>query len=339
VPDKKYSREIPAGTYSVKVRLMNHDNTYTEIKITEIFKEITVGKSESVKIYFGDSGPPRIKRAAYAAGQGNNPAKAREFLLKKPDFRKMLEDSESQKDKYDDPKFLPWQLHLKEIAGRYENRSLPEKMELMPKGTDESYALKMMPKNLPGCAGYSAVSIEGDLKSRFLSHPLGPGVMRWPDETPSVEMNHDLVYRDGVSSEQKYTFILKQMGYEIEKITEQRKVYIATYDGRKLPNPRDVSAPNPAGWAWFTARSLIDSLTRTSNQDHKADGPVFIDETNLPAQPAPGQSYKDIAITMEMPSFTTQSFEELRPWFKDTFGISFVEETRPMEILVVRKAR
>jgi len=339
VPGKKYDREVPAGTYSIQVRLMNHNNTYTQMKETDILEQMTVGKSESVGIYFGDSDQPEITRAAYTRGQIDNAAKSREFLLKKPDYKTMLEDAKSQEDKYDDPKLLPWQLHLKEIAGRYENRSLPEKMELMPKGTDESYALKMMPKNLPGCTGYSAVSIEGDLKSRFLSHPFGPGVMRWPDETPSVEMNHDLVYRDGVSSEQKYTFILKQMGYEIEKITEQRKVYIATYDGRKLPNPRDVSAPNPAGWAWFTARSLIDSLTRTSNQDHKADGPVFIDETNLSAQPAPGQSYKDIAITMEMPSFTTQSFEELRPWFKDTFGISFVEETRPMEILVVRKAR
>ena len=106
IPGKKYDREVPAGTYSIQVRLMNHNNTYTRIKNTEILQEVDVGKSENVEIYFGDSGQPRITRAAYTRGQIDNTAKSRQFLLKKPDFKKMLEDSESQEDKNDDPKFL-----------------------------------------------------------------------------------------------------------------------------------------------------------------------------------------------------------------------------------------
>ena len=338
VPEKNYSREIPPGTYSVEVRLMNHNKTYTQMKDTEILEEIAVGKSESVGIYFGDSDQPEITRAAYAGGQVNYAAKARESLLKKPDYRKMFKDATAPQDMHDDPKFLPWQIHLREIAARYENRPLPQTMELIPKQTDENYKFTMLPKNLPGHDGYSAVAIVGDLKSQFRSHPLGPGAMRWPKATASIEMNHDFVYRDDTTQAERYAFILEQMGYELKKVTEERKVFIATYDGRELPDPEKVSAPNPAGWGAFTARTLIDTLTRVNDPDLQASGPVFIDQTGLPAQPAPGQDYKDTAITMEMPSFTTQSFETLRPWFKDTFGISFVEETRLMEILVVTKA-
>ena len=82
----------------------------------------------------------------------------------------------NEQEKYDDPKYLPWQLHLKEIAKRYENKPLPETMELFEKGTDESYKLIMFPKNLPGHEGYSAMSIESDLKNRLLAaRRWGPG--------------------------------------------------------------------------------------------------------------------------------------------------------------------
>jgi len=337
LPGKKFSREVPAGTYSIEVLLMNHSNTYTQMKETEIFEEITVGKRESVGIIFGESGPPEITRAAYSGGQIDTTTGGREFLLKKPDIKKMFEDATAQEDKYDDPKYLPWQMHLKEIAQRYENKPLPEKMELIPKETDENYKFIMFPKNLPGHEGYSATVVIGDLKSQFRSHPLGPGLMRWPDETPTVEMNHDFVYKDDISTKERYTFMLEQMGYEIEKVTQERQVFIATYDGRELPDPCDVSVPDPVGWGWFTAGTLIDTLTRVNNPDQKAAGPVFIDETNLPDRPGPGQSHKNIAIAMEMPNFKTQTFETLRPWFEETFGITFAEETRPMEILVIRK--
>ena len=339
VPERKYSREIPPGTYSIHVRLMNNDGTYTEMKEKDILEQFDVGKTESVGIYFGDSDQPEITRAAYARGQVDYAAKARESLLKKPDYKKMLKDANAQQDVHDDPKYVPWQLHLKEIAAMYENRPLPERMELIPKRTGESYKFKMFPKNLPGHEGYSVVAIVGDLKSQFRHHPLGPGLMRWPETTASVGMNHDFVYRDDTTEAERYTFMLEQMGYELRQITEQRKVFVAAYDGRELPDPGKVSAPKPGGWGWFTAGSLIDTLTRVNNPDMQAAGPVFMDETGLPVEPGPGQDHKDIAITTEMPDVTTQSFETLRPWFKDTFGITFVEETRPMEVIVVAKTK
>lgn len=183
----------------------------------ELLNQIDVGKSESVSIYFGDADQPKISRAAYDRSIFDYAAKARVSMLKKPDYKKMYADGAGPQIDYDDPKYLPWQIHLREIASSYESRSLPEKMELIPKQTDESYRLKMFPKNLPGHEGYSAVSIEGDLKSQFISQPLGPGRMRWPENTVSVEMNHDLIYRDDTTQVERNTFLLEQMGYQLKK--------------------------------------------------------------------------------------------------------------------------
>ena len=66
---------------------MNHNETYTQIKETEILEQIAVGKSESVSIYFDDSGQPEVTRETYTRRQIGNTAKSREFLLKKPDYK------------------------------------------------------------------------------------------------------------------------------------------------------------------------------------------------------------------------------------------------------------
>jgi len=315
---------------------MDHSNNrYDQVKDMDIFPEVTVGKNESVSLFFPDARGPEITRSAYKVIERNLGAENRQRMLKKPDWKARFKAASQAAPKYDDPKYLPWQLHLKEIAERYESSPLPERMELIPKETDESYALTMFPKNLPGHEGYSAVSLEADLKASC-SHVLGPGVTRWSEGTPSTELKHDLVYRDDTLQHERYTFILKQLGYTIDKVTENRTVYVATYDGRDLPDPETVSAPNPVGWGYHTAGFLINMLTRAHNRDALAKGPVFIDETGLPSKPAPGQTYEDIAVSMEMPS-TDLDFETLRPWFKDNFGITFSQEVRSLEVLVIKR--
>jgi len=336
VPETLYERELAPGTYRVSIRLMDHaDNNYRQAQDMEILPELIIGRNESVSLFFQDANGPDIERSTYAAGERDLAAENRQRMLKRPDWKARVKQANQEEPKYDDPKYLPWQLHLKEIAARYQSSPLPERTELTPKETDESYALTMFPKNLPGHAGYSAISLEGDLK-KHCSHILGPGVTRWPDDTPSMQLSHDLVYRDDVLQRERYMFVLGQLGYSIEKVTENRTAYVATYDGRALPDPETVSAPNPAGWGYHTARFLINMLTRANNPGPLANGPVFIDETGLPSKPGPGQTHEDIAISMEMPS-TDLDFETLRPWFRDNFGITFTQETRPMELFVIKK--
>ena len=340
LPDTEYSRQLPAGEYTPTFLLMNHNNTYTQIKKAEICGEITVGKNEKVQVYLDATGQPKTTRSAYKAGPIDNTEKTRQGLLAKPDYKKMLRDAANDFNNHDDPKYLPWQLHLKEIARRYDNKPLPEKIDLFAKGTDEKYALTMFPRNLPGHDGWSARSIEGDLKDQFRSHPLGPGLMRWPEDVPTVKMNHDLVYNDDVSRDEQCRFILARMGYRLEKQTENRKVIVAEYNGRPLPDPNTLSAPDRVGVGWFSARNLIDYMTRAMDRDLTATSPLFVDETNLPSKTDSLQGYKDSAITVELPRVANmEHFEKVRPWFKENFGITFMEETRAIEMFIITKSK
>jgi hypothetical protein len=200
--------------------------------------------------------------------------------------------------------------------------------------------VRIFPKDLPGHEGYEANAVEGYLKDHFRSHPLGPGLIRWPEDVSVMKMNHDLVYRDDISRREQYIFVLEQMGYTLEKKTEDRNVYIAKYDGRKLPDPDKVEAPDVlASGGWFPVKSILDSMTRGLDREITAAGPLFIDETGLPTEWNSPEGYKDNAISRELPRVESmEDFLKLRPWFKDTFGITFTKETRPIEILVVRKA-
>ncbi|MCP4450582.1 MAG: redoxin domain-containing protein [Planctomycetes bacterium] len=334
-PDREYKREMEDGTYTLYLQSVR-ENKYERLAQLELLDPLVIEKNESVSLHFEDTAPPIITRSQYSLRARDIYSETRQGMLKEPDHKKRIKELNKEEQTYDDPKYLPWQLHLKQIAARYADRPLPERMELWPKGTDEAFAFTMFPKELPGYDGFRAISKEGDLKERFRGHPFGPGVMRWPDDTPSITLNHDLVYRDNVSQKEEYTFILEQLGYTIEKVTEDRTVFVATYDGRPLPDPETVSAPRPGGWGYFTANRLINTLTRAHDPNCQAKAPVFIDETNLPFKPGPGQTYQDMAISMEMPGIN-QDFEALRPWFADTFGITFTQEIRPMEILVIRK--
>jgi len=77
-------------------------------------------------------------------------------------------------------------------------------------------------------------------------------------------------------------------------------------------------------------------LTRTINPNNEPNAPIFVDETGLPSEPGPGRTFRDIAISMEMPGHKTD-LEALKTWFAETFGIHFTEQTRPVEIQVIRR--
>jgi len=62
-----------------------------------------------------------------------------------------------------------------------------------------------------------------------------------------MPLNHDLVYRNDVSSDEQFAFILKTFGYRIEKVTERRTVYVATYDGKPCPIQIQSRPPTRAG--------------------------------------------------------------------------------------------
>lgn len=329
-PDRTYEREIEEGTYGLRLQ-WTHEKEYRIVKKIDLMDALRIGPNEEVSLLFSDTDQPRITRGEYKTPTRDVASETRRGLLARPDYKEWVRKANEERDRYDDPKYLPWQLHVKQIAALYETRPLPERMEILPKDTHETYTLTMFPKDLPGHEGYSAMSLEGDIKTRY--RPL---LVRWPADTPDMQLNHDLVYRNDVSSDDQFAFILKTFGYCIETVTEQRTVYVATYDGKTLPDPNAVVAPNAGGWGYFTARQLIDSLTRRMNPNNEPNAPIFLDETGLPSEPGPGRTFQDIAISMEMPGHETD-LEALKTWFAQTFGIHFTEQTRPVEIQVIRR--
>ncbi len=242
VPETLYERELAPGVYRVRVGLIDHGNDrYNQVRDVEILPELVIGRNESVGLLFQDTNGLGIERSPYDAPERDLAAESRQRMLKRPDWKARLKQANREGRTYDDPKYLPWQLHLKEIAARYESSPLPQRMELIPKETDESFAMIQFPKNLPGHRGYRAMSLQGDLKEQYRYQPLLPRVTRWPAGTPSLALNHDLVYQDDVTQPEKWTFILNGLGYHIETVVEEREVYVATYDGRDLPDPETVS--------------------------------------------------------------------------------------------------
>ena len=336
-PDIQYDRELAAGTYALAIQIM-HSKKFKRIAKFDLIDKLTLGKNESLNISFDQAGEPHIERSPYQRAQQADTKGKPWSLETKPDFKKMFKEANEKKNTYDDPKYIPWKLHLKEVARMYKDRPLPERMEFIPKKTDEAYRLNRSTENLPGFEGYSATVWVGDLKKTSMPQFLGVGITRWPDETPSMALNHNLVYRDDVSMKEKFSFILQEMGYIIETTVEERTVFVAKYDGRDLPDPETVSAPGVSGWGYHTAKNLLDSMTRVRNWDFMAAGPLFIDETGLPSERGPGQTYKDIALSIEYPDCKLD-FETLQPWFEETFGITFTQETRSVEVFIIRKKK
>ena len=136
------------------------------------------------------------------------------------------------------------------------------------------------------------------------------------------------------------------------EITEQRDIWIARYDGRPLKPWQEVRAPVARGQARATQpgmdfssnphsmRRLFDGFTYYQGYDLTADKIIVIDETGLPSEPAQGQSREDVAVSSASPYWRgTESVELARKWFKEQFGITFVEESRPITVYVVRKRR
>ena len=87
-------------------------------------------------------------------------------------------------------------------------------------------------------------------------------------------------------------------------------------------------------------RRLLDGFTYYQGYDLTADKIIIIDETGLPSEPVEGQSEKDIAVSSASPYWHgAESITLASKWFNEQFGVTFVEESRPMTVYVVRKRR
>lgn len=251
-----------------------------------------------------------------------------------------------------DPRFEKWRLHLHKIAAYYQVHPLPETMELLPRESDEkidAYTTGAL-AGITNRSGHWALpiqsSLEGFLRSRF--RPFGS--LRIPADLRSIELNHDLITSNKFNQRERTNFVLEVLGLEIIEITEHRKAWVAQYDGRPLKPWRKVKAPvaNPQNVALrpgmaetfgpTSMKDLFNAFAYWQDIGLTAEGIFIIDETGLPSKPAEAGRPESVAVSSESPYWGgKESIGIAKKWFKEQFGVTFTEETRPMTVYVVRK--
>jgi len=250
------------------------------------------------------------------------------------------------------PRFEKWHLHLRKIAAYYQQHPLPETMELLPRESDEKMDA-YLPGRLPDITNTTrqwVLAIQSSL-GNFLRSKIKPsGSLRVPKDLREIKLNHDLITSNKFTQRQRVDFVLDALGLEIVETTENRKVWVAHYDGRLLKPWRTVKAPVPRGDARATMSGMASTFGPTSMKQLfdnfaywqdlaalNADKTIIVDETGLPSEP-PVPPRQESAVSSESPYWGgDESIEIAKKWFKEQFGVTFTEETRPMTVYLVRK--
>ena len=250
------------------------------------------------------------------------------------------------------PRFEKWHLHLRKIAAYYQRHPLPETMELLPRESDEEIQA-YSPGRLPEITDTTrlwVLPIQSSLGD-FLRREFRPrGSLRIPEDLQAIKVNHDLITSNKFTQRQRVDFVLDKLGFEIIESTEDRKVWVAHYDGRPLKPWRQVKAPvakPPRSPSYpgmdptsspHSIKHLFDSFAYWQDNDLNADKITIIDETGLPSEPAKGQPADSVAVSSASPFWGgDESIDIAKKWFAEQFGVTFTEEIRPMTVYIVRK--
>ncbi len=251
-----------------------------------------------------------------------------------------------------DPTFRRWNARLREIAAYYQQRPLPETMELLPRESEENFRRhpRGWLRGITDATGHRVWPVQSTLED-FLRPNVRPcGSVRVSEELRTMKLSYDLVAKGEHTPRERADFVLNALGLEIAEVIEQRKVWVAHQDGRALKPWQEVMAPVSRGDARHTMPGMASGRGRTTvrelfegfayYQDHhlSADKIIIIDETGLPSDPQEGESPGSVAVSSVSPYWQgDESIAIARKWFEEQFGITFTEQTRPMTVHVVRK--
>ena len=200
----------------------------------------------------------------------------------------------------------------------------------------------------------------------------GYGTWRLAKELHDIELPcADLVYEADVPWQEWVQFVFNEFGLEFVDQIENRTIWIAKHDGRKLKPWQEVNPPvpyiveggvekkgvvRPGIGRWLvpaTLRELFDDFNQMIDRfDLAADKPWISDETGLPAPPSYDESkhgtpreYRDniksqFYVATDVPYFVGhESLQMARDWYEKEFGITFKEEIRPVTVHVIRRKK
>jgi len=297
-----------------------------------------------INAYVLDDGQWKQWRHGVCTYDQEVPANIREYAP--PDAKRVEYSSDI------DPKYEEYHSRLREIAAYYKEHPLPETMELLPRENGEKLDDWYSPGRLSGITdttGYWVLPVQSSLGD-FLRSKMPYGSLRVPKDLKKIELNHDLITNYEHTSRQRADFVLDALGLELVEVNEQRKVWIAHYDGRPLKPWQQVKAPVARGDARHmkpgmdfnsnphSMRHLLESFAYYQDYDLTAKQTIIIDETGLPSESVESPFDESIAVSSASPYWHGDKIiETARQWFKEQFGVTFIEETRLMTVYVVRK--
>ena len=247
-----------------------------------------------------------------------------------------------------DPSFEKWNRRLQQIASYYQEHPLPETMELLERTSENAFdAITAGRGRIPGIKSFSVKPVTWYLDD-FLRNRVRPrGSLRVPTELRKIELNYDLVVRDGQTMTDEVHFVLDVLELDLIESVEQRQIWVAHYDGRPLKPWQQVKAPVPRGESRHTMPGMDRSSNRTTmprlfdgfvyyqDYDLRANKILIIDETGLSRKDSSGE---DLYVSSASPYWRGDECVEMaRQWFKEQFGVTFTEETRPMTVYTVQR--
>jgi hypothetical protein len=275
---------------------------------------------------------------------------------------------------------LAWRQHVQDIGRRLQDEPMAGRVALLPRKNGKTFSLRQWTLPTPDHK-FWVMPLDVDQQQRLSLRDFfrlraatmvgdrAHGTWRVPREYHGLELRHDLVYADGTPWQEWAQVVLGHFGLELTDIVEQRTVWIARQDGRKLKPWADVNPPVPyivkngkevkglvAPGVGHMLRPvtmdelLMDFNTAIDSRELTARLPIIIDETGLPRAPAfdpqkykSGQEFYDTivkpnyCVASDAPLFEGKNSLGLaREWYAREFGITFVEEQRPMTVHVVR---
>jgi len=235
---------------------------------------------------------------------------------------------------YKDPVYASWFKHLNKLADHYDENPLPARMELVPRQEHEEFHAAT--EGIPGIDTHEVASLSRSLYAYVYewNGELG-NLVDMPKELQQVELDHDLIYRKGISLAEQQAFVLKQFGYEVDVVTEPRKVWVAHYDGRPLTPYKEVKAPvrHPGhgpyetgmavAWGAVSMKNLLDNLMRYQPIELGYRLKI-VDETGIKSTPEQKGNWASVAVSSENPTWSGEGgLEMAREWFEEQFGVTF----------------
>ncbi|MGE5195625.1 MAG: hypothetical protein ACM3U2_24290, partial [Deltaproteobacteria bacterium] len=277
---------------------------------------------------------------------------------------------------------LAWREHVQEIGRRLQSEPIPGRVALLPRENGRTFGHQWWLRTPD--QKYWVVPIDDGQYSRgmslasFIKNHAGTatgdrrhGTWRVPRDLRDLEIpRHDLVFQEGTPWPEWVGAVLDRFGLEFVDVAEERTVWIARHDGRKLRPWREVKPPVAyivengvekkglvqPGVGFKLAPVTMDELFDDFNLmidsgDFTAKHPVIFDETGLPKPPPfdPGkyETAKEFRDNVVLPAYGVAtdspwfvgdaSMVMAREWYKKEFGITMTEEVRPFTVHVVRR--